>query len=936
MKKLCLRRCYGKIVNALSFSPELYKLRRELNARIDMPGTISIGPRSHPFGVTRWFKKRRISIAEAYLTIVRDLESSKSKARLRALRKMMDVSLHARTVDLPLNTARVQIALIKETVRNRGNRRKQLEFLEDFTLSSHGQYHVIRKLLEEQDLVELPERNQSLKHLDAGWDDHVHDTASAGRKSPTQLLVDAFIKGVSRLTIAFDSAESVDLMEEALEAGKIVGIKVRVAFDFSAIVQGRRFHFMAVLPHFKKAKDLRRWFKENAEPMAEFFDGLKRNQQCRIDAVKELLRAFNETSLARMNEGYSGDDIYSMRKLRFQDLREAVPEPIMNPSSLGDMLYSRYRPILFNRVLLARALREKALREWSRKRIDESRFRFFDEQHDRLRQEYRDLDPESLKKQYFSYPSIGDYSSVFVGLEGVKCNLAKAGCSIRVLRPLEHGFAAAKTLLESYRGIIDQVEIFNIRDYVDRGSEEMTTLAQFLNSLNAQSNRVGLTPYVPVVGSDSTGRAPWIPGMGFLRADRINRRGRNKYLKRHIQLPPIVSALIESKDGTVEPESLTDAPVVVSLGRSTVRHPNLIGDEEESDSSTFPLSRVWRYLNPTLVNLCYILTGTAIGVWYIGAFYAILWSFITGFRNSIAYLVASRGIRINAWRLRSINFGNVARSIFWSGLSVPILGFVKEKFDDFWPWGQEEFLFEAAKFFVISLSNGVYLATHNTLRGFDRSVIKANSIRSFLAWPLATIAAPFGNLLGVPAIVQSKIWSDFVGGFIEGGSKYRKLIRLRRRDLEEIVPRVVSEDEEERYTALVDLLFLFREEPRTAGSLRTALNPRYRHMSFLKLEAEGPVCPYGTLRTILDDPGLDRALADFILSKNEPEAALEVLKLVEETLPRFRDWIRSNERFFRSRGGPWAKGGAEPIKEAAAEPPGPTGYAAFPPRPNSE
>ena len=177
---------YGKIVNALSFSAELYKLRRELNSRIDQPGTILREPQSHPVGIARWFKKRRISIAESYIMVVQELRSKNARERLRALKVMIDASFHSKTLDLPLNTARVQLALIKEAVKNRSNWRRQLELLQDFSIASHGQYQVIRRLLDELGIPELPETGQRLKNLDAGWDDHVHDTATTGRKNPTR------------------------------------------------------------------------------------------------------------------------------------------------------------------------------------------------------------------------------------------------------------------------------------------------------------------------------------------------------------------------------------------------------------------------------------------------------------------------------------------------------------------------------------------------------------------------------------------------------------------------------------------------------------------------------------------------------------------------------------------------------------------------------
>ena len=157
-------------------------------------------------------------------------------------------------------------------------------------------------------------------------------------------------------------------------------------------------------------------------------------------------------------------------------------------------------------------------------------------------------------------------------------------------------------------------------------------------------------------------------------------------------------------------------------------------------------------------NIFFAVVGFTVADSFIGPFYALLWLGITGFRNSIADLISSRGTHLNQWKLRSINFDNVAQSLFWTGFSVPIMGFIKSNFDTVWPWVHDGLLFNLVKFFFISLANGLYLATHNTLRGFDRKVVRANLFRSVIAWPFATIFAPLGNLIGVPSIVQTKIW----------------------------------------------------------------------------------------------------------------------------------------------------------------------------------
>ncbi|GAB1482467.1 hypothetical protein MASR2M78_12820 [Treponema sp.] len=899
MNKRSLGTLYLRLVKSLSFSAELYKFRRDLNARIDIPDNIAPGPFSHPLGVSRWFKKRRISIAETYLLVVGDLRSQHSKTRLRALRMMIDTLLHAKTLDLPLNTARVQMALIKGAIKNRGNSRRQLELLHDFSVSSHGQNQVIRRLLDELNLIELPETEARLKNLDAGWDGHVQDIATSGRKNPTQLLIDAFIKGISELTIAYNSASSIDMMMEAVDAGKIIGIHVYIGLEFSTFVAGARFHFMAILPLFKSGKETARWFKENAEDLKELFVGLEKNQESRAESVRALLKYFNENALEKLNEGFPRTKLYTLPRLKIKDLKARIPSASINRMHLGEFLYNSYRPILFNRVLMLKARYQTAVREQKRKRLSASEVSKIKREYEAYRAEYINLNPEQLRKTYFTNPVVGDYHTVFTDLKKMKGMLSKAGCSIRVVHPLEHGLKKALSLLEKSHGLIDEIELYNIQDLADRNLVELNEFAISVNNRNAEAKKAGLQPYVPVCGSDSTGRNYKVPGMGFVRENRLIGKYKRNYAGRQVSLPPLISAMIDAKGESVSPEDVASTPKIFCMGKATRGYKVFIGDEGESARERIPLSRAWRYLNPSLVNFMYVLVGFVIAQQFIGVSYALLWFFITGFRNSIADLIAGRGTRIREWNLKSVNFGNVSRSLFWSGLSVPILGFVKAQFDVFWPGAIEGLLFESVKFFFISFANGLYLVAHNTLRGFGRKVVIANFFRSVLSWPFATITAPIGSLLGIPTIVQAKIWSDFMAGFIEGGAKYLLVLKLRRRDLEKIVPQVISGDEEDRFTALLDLLYLFREEPRTRSSLNTILAPGYRPLGIFKFESDLRFCTGEDLYKAVMDKRFDSDFVDFLLTRYPQDMSIELLDLVTITLPLFRTWLASHTKRFR-------------------------------------
>ena len=722
---------YNRIINFFSFSSELRKLRRELNSKIDMPDTIEVSPRSHPLGVSKLFKRRRISIAESYLLVIRDLDSRHVRARLRALKLLYEHMFHAKTVEMPLNTARVQIALMKEAIKNRGNMRRQLELLHDFSVSSYGQPQVIRKYCDELNIIELPETGAKLKDLDTGWDPHVHDSSTLGRKTSTQLLIDAFIKGISELTIAYNHMDSLEMMEEAIEAGKILGIKVAIGLEFSVEQLGHRFHFMAVLPHFPSNDDFRHFFKDNRQAFHGFLKGLEDNQEKRIESVKKLLTNFNKVFLKELNHGYPDEDLYRLPKLKMSNLADSISLSTLNRLSLGEFLYTLYKPILLNRVLLYKAHRAKALQELRKKKISEWDFKILDSKYQQLRHEYHEINPESLRQHYFINPKIGDYSTVFDDFEDLAKQIGSAGCKIKILHPLEHGLEKAKKLIEKDRKYLDLVEVYNLQDSIHRDPDEILLFCRFLNELNKKNEIEGKPLLIPVCGSDSTGRTPTIPGMGFIFSDRIQGKFRKRYYRKHISLPPLVAKIVMARGRPINETEKPGALTIVSMGKISEPSPNKIGDE--SDSEAIPFGRAFRYLNPFMVNSILVLIGFSVAYNFIGLKYALVWFGITGFRNIVADIVSRRGARLREWRIQSVNTYNLCRSLFWTGFSVPILGFVKAQFDLLWPFSTAGVFYNFVKFFFISFANGTYIATHNTIRGFDKKVIRANFFRSVIS-----------------------------------------------------------------------------------------------------------------------------------------------------------------------------------------------------------
>ncbi|PKL06846.1 MAG: hypothetical protein CVV53_02145, partial [Spirochaetae bacterium HGW-Spirochaetae-9] len=735
-----------------------------------------------------------------------------------------------------------------------------------------------------------PEKGTRLEDFSFGWDNHVHDTATSGRKNPTQLLVDAFIKGISEITVAYGSSADLPMMEEALEAGRIIGIRVKLGLEFSMGVRGCRFHFMALLPPMQKPEDAKAFFRDHAESLGEFLSTLEKNQTNRIEAVRKVLKEFNANNLAELNRGFPDETLYRIPELSFEALNAYIPTMSINSTHLAEFLYNQARPILLNRLLLLKVRRSKTQDSLRRGRCTKSDFKAADDTFSSARKALKEASPDSFLQRYFSDPVLIDYQSAFDDIKAVKSMLTAAGCRLKILHPLEHGLDKAVAILSEYKDLIDIVELYNIQDCLPRNPEEVLSFARHVNSINKIAQRDGSPTILLVCGSDSTGRHPKIPGMGFIDQGNILGAKKGDFIARHIALPSLVSAMIAAKGQPVDEAKVKAVSPIVCLGKTSEGE----AESSQGDNAYIPPRRAWRYLNPSLKNAVFIFIGFLVADKYLGSAYALLWLGITGFRTSIADLVASRGGRLSEWRLKSINFDNVAQALFWTGFSVPILGFFKANFDIVWPWAQDGLLFNLVKFFVISFVNGLYLATHNTLRGFEKSVVRANFFRSIIAWPFAALFAPLGDLIGIPSIVQTKIWSDVVAGFIEGGGKYKTLLKLRRQNVEEIIPRILEKNGEEKLVAILDILYLYHEEPRTQSSLISLFELSKFPVSVLwDDKGKPPERPLRDLLGVLEEPGLDDELTDFILTRYEVEMAADLIDLVADTLSPMRSWLAS-------------------------------------------
>jgi hypothetical protein len=112
---------------------------------------------------------------------------------------------------------------MKDLLRTRNNELCQLKLAHDFRMVSTGNPRFVRAELAKYHLLEMPEEwNQY------AFDDHVHDANTKGRKSPTHLVMDAWIKGIRFLTVVYYNYVSPEVIEELIEASSILDVRVQV------------------------------------------------------------------------------------------------------------------------------------------------------------------------------------------------------------------------------------------------------------------------------------------------------------------------------------------------------------------------------------------------------------------------------------------------------------------------------------------------------------------------------------------------------------------------------------------------------------------------------------------------------------------------------------------------------------------------------------
>ncbi len=241
----------------------------------------------HPQGIKEMAAPRGLRIAYSIAGLLGSFEQGLPGDRIKALRSLRDEVFHSASFPYQKNTARVLVQIMKELLRSHDDELRQLKLAHDFRMVSTGNPRLVRRHLARYHLLEMPEEwNQY------AFDDHVHDANTKGRKSPTHLVMDAWIKGIRYLTVVYYNYVSPEMVEELIEASALLDIQVQVGIEMSAHFRNKYIRFTWEPHGFNDNRALLGFLREEAVlALLEQGKAVSRYQQQYVFAV---LKAFND------------------------------------------------------------------------------------------------------------------------------------------------------------------------------------------------------------------------------------------------------------------------------------------------------------------------------------------------------------------------------------------------------------------------------------------------------------------------------------------------------------------------------------------------------------------------------------------------------------------------------------------------------------------
>ncbi|MEN6486749.1 MAG: hypothetical protein ABFD98_17875 [Syntrophobacteraceae bacterium] len=518
-------------------------------------------PYMHPRGIKEMAASRALRIAYSVVRLLESLEVGKADDRLSALRSLRDEVMHSAESHMEKNTARVLLQIMKDLARMGRDDLCRLQLAHDFRVATSGKPRIIRALLRRYHLLEMPEEWNQI-----AFDDHVHDSHTKGRKTPSHLIMDAWIKGIRHLTVIYYNYVSAEAAAELLEASEVMGITVRIGVELSARFHNRYVQLIWGPRGFLDTKDFLSFL---SDPRVEAFMGEgRRVSEYQQRYVFALLKEYNLRHRLGLNEKYG----LALSPLDRDEFRSFVGTGQTSVLHLGAFVHSH--------LLTAMQARVKELK---------NRYRAADgEERKEIRElvgEMNNLDSEVIVDRYLRLeqnPGVPD-PNIPVDEPDVPEMLRLGPCALlERLNQIHSGYRITLNLnkltvedvlelLYDCRGAISHLEIFNLKDFSDgkqshyfeinelqraindgnvialkrhiRGiiqrMEEAEDLypvgriekfKEILHNIAALQAYYKVTPLKARIGSDSTGRSRRLHGMGLVVQDTLPQKAQDEIL----------------------------------------------------------------------------------------------------------------------------------------------------------------------------------------------------------------------------------------------------------------------------------------------------------------------------------------------------------------------------------------------------------------------
>ena len=825
----------------------------------------------------------------------------------RADRSLDALNSLALNFQFDLNKTRLLMAIVREAVMSKDDPEACLSYLSLYGKVLQGTPAQVRSLLVQKlHLTVLSDR--PLNSIDGAFDDRVYDSFSLGKRTALQVVVDAYIKGLSRVTIVHINEIQMQIIPVVLEAGKMLNVDVEFALEFT---HGRGDGKQNFILYFPGCRDLEDYERVLGTPgMTDFHKELIRMAEAREKAVSKEIRRFNRKVLPGLNKGFEKYPELLMEKISLDAMLETITVNRLSIPSLGHYIYGIYGSILKQRME-AFDLEEFAPLLGKLKKMKNREISALVEKVERLDQEYNKMDHEAFTARYLSEDfeisvSIPDFAAHLI-------RLREAGIDVVLAMAQKPEFSRLLESLLRYSGGVNGIELFNTKYFFSHREKEgeIAGLIALINIYNegavkalfrmAQSSglvrdrgdrfkvllsdaamqmlKTGDESFKIKLGSGSNDYSTLSPGMGFLipRFSLLGIRSSIKGLAGHFTLPFRMGDKLESLPFSVERSG--PFSVLKRLSRGSVillGNPTAFDPKRKRDRKISLIKRL-KSANPTIRNSIFVILGVlfsllpvkgSLALPYIG-----LWFLISLVQSVLSDLFSHGGRKIQSFRKELINARDLASYLFFTGLAIPVLGNASYHITGYLESaGMSEGMKSIILFVLLGIVSWIYTGGTTLLRGYKPLTAVVNGARSFYSFPLAAASALF---LPLPPIVQQKIWTAVAGAFVEGIAKYREDLRLRKADFLRLFremgnPRTTVD---RRQCLSYDLLYIRGRKPRgreVLASVFSSLPSGEREAIIRELKREDL---YSTLRR----EGLDPSYAALY-----PGLEKERLEVLEE------------------------------------------------------